>query len=281
MTASIQSVSPEEINFDSWFEVIEGKRLVNIQKLANAFEKTEKDCIEIIRNGLELFEGDHFEFSGLMPEKSHTYHTFQNQKRSRGRPQKHHYLTRNGCLMFVSQLEYQAYEEGVRKFIIAFKRWLTKTGGDVLDGKLVRTEKTLSYHEERLNAATHHKHLSALLTQKIIPILPKSINPRTVYQQESRMLNEVSIGEHIHRSNDKLNQTGLHAKNTAYTSDITLLEAGITNHSFRRDTVQHVVDRLYPDRNKNDMLLTDQEKARLVRKCPDSQRGISDFLAVV
>lgn len=263
--------------FSSWFETREGKELVNIKRLAKAFGKEEKHYIEIISNASEIFKGEHFEFSRVRREKSVRS---QNQKITRGRPQKDHYLTRDGCLAFLNRLDYNRYDPEIGSFIIAFQKWLISTAGKVLDGKLVTAESIpLNYHEERAGTKNNHKLLMRTLKNREIPKFIGRINPRKIYQRESSAINEDVAGVHIHGLSDKMNPTGLHIKNDAYVADIALIEAGIECQP-RHNVVKKVLDASYPSRSLPDMLLTSEEKARISRKCPESQSGLSDFTAV-
>lgn len=265
------------ISFDSWFEIIEGHEVVNIKRLASAFDKTEDDCIKTLIRNRELFKGDHFEFSGIMSVNSQTG---ANQKRSRGRPRKEHYLTRNGCLMFVSQLEYQSYEEGTRKFIVAFKRWLTATAGKVLDGQLAPADSgKYIWSEERNTAKSNHKLCMSYVKQFEVPKYP-GVNPREIYKRESRAINEDVAGTHISQLSDKMNASGLHAKNEAYVADMALIEAGV-DFGTRHPIIKSVLDASYPGRCLCNYLLTDSEKARVKKNLPESQKGLADFTAVV
>jgi hypothetical protein len=123
--------------FNTWFEIVNGKELVNLKRLAEAFGKSNKDCIEILTKSQELFKGTHFEFSGMIPQNSQNP---LNGKHAGGRPQKDHYLTRDGCLAFINLLDYNRYDPDVSRFIIEFQKWLIKTAGERIDGKLISSE---------------------------------------------------------------------------------------------------------------------------------------------
>jgi len=49
----------------------------------------------------------------------------------------------------------------------------------------------------------------------------------------------------------------------------------------RHAVIKDMLDEQYPGRIEMDIFLTTEERARISRKCPESQKGISDFVAVV
>jgi len=251
--------------FNSWFETIQGKELVNIKRLAEAFDKEEKHCIEIVTENTKIFIGEHFEFSRQKTGK-------------RGRPEKDHYLTRDGCLAFLNRLDYNRYDPVISNFIIEFQKWIVSTAGKVIDGKLTPAQNLkLNYTEERVAASDNHKLLMASVKKYEAPKYPsKSHLP---YQRESRAINEDVAGVHIKGLNDKLNSVGLRIKNEAYVADRALMEVGIPFET-RHPVVRRVLDSSYPRRELTDMLMSTEQRARISNKCPESQRGISDFCAV-
>ena len=130
--SSLTQMNFVDDDFASWFETRGGKELINIKVLATAFDKSEHSCIKIVTKNVALFIGDHFEFTSLMDVNSKNA---LNPKIGVGRHRKDHYLTRNGCLMFIAQLDYNRYENERKDLIVLFKRWLVTTAGDVIDGK--------------------------------------------------------------------------------------------------------------------------------------------------
>lgn len=263
--------------FKSWFETIDGKELVNVKRLAEAFGKTEDDSIKLITRTHELFIGDHFEFTGVVSVKSECAPI---AKPRRGRPQKDHYLTRNGCLMFVSQLEYQSYSDETKEFIVSFKRWLTQTAGRVMDGKLISPPNMdkLSYTDARRSVSDGHKELMQAVKEHEAPNFPG--NSRYPYQRECIAINEDVAGVHVKGINDQLNTDGLRIKNYACVADIALIEGGV-DFTARHPVVKKVLNRYFPTRSLPEMTMTPEEKARLARKCPETQKSIGEYTAVV
>lgn len=261
--------------FDSWFETIEGKDLVNIKRLAQAFDKTEDHCIEIVLKSRDLFKEEHFEFTRQNRVNSDSAPI---EKRKRGRPQKDHYLTRDGCLAFLNRLDYNRYDPVISNFIIEFQKWIVRTAGQVIDKKLVPVATSqLNYIEERIGASDRHNLLMAAVKQFEAPKYPNK--SREPYQRESRAVNIDVTGVHIHDTNNLLNSVGLHIKNEAYDARRVLIFAGV-DYEHRNVVVRQYLDATYPNREIEDMLLTVEQKARISRKCPASQRGIGDFTAV-
>ena len=264
-------------NFDSWFEWINGKYLVNVKRLAKEFGKTEDDCIKILTRNPELFKGEHFEFT---PKMSVNSESALNQKRKSGRPQKDHYLTRDGCLAFVNRLDYNRYDADISNFIIRFQKWLIKTAADVIDGKVFQTYvRPVLWNKEREESKSNHKICMAYVKTYEVP-RGHWINPREPYQRESREINVDVAGVHIRGLSDKLSASGLRIKNDAYITDMALMEAGIEFEP-RHQIVKNVLDTTYQIRHIEDMLLTTTEQARIRKQIPECQTGISDFMAVV
>jgi hypothetical protein len=80
--SSVTQMNFVDDDFVSWFERKDGKELINIKILAQPFDKTNKDCIQILTKNVELFIRDHFDFIGITPQKSEIA---LNQKRERRR----------------------------------------------------------------------------------------------------------------------------------------------------------------------------------------------------
>jgi hypothetical protein len=267
----------EQVKFDSWFERVDDKDLVNIKRLAEAFNKLEDDCIKIVTRSPKLFKGEHFEFTGKMSVKSDNA---QNPKPTRGRPQKDHYLTRDGCLVFLNRLDYNRYDPDISEFIIRFQKWLIKTASDVLDGNLIHSHvKPLIWSQEREESKSNHK--ICMIYVKTYEV-PKGhwTNSREPYQRESREINVDVVGVHIKGLSDKLSASGLRIKNDAYITDMALMEAGIEFEN-RHQIVKNVLDTTYQTRHIEDLLLTTTEQARIRKQIPECQTGIYDFMAVV
>ena len=135
-SSSVIQMNLPNDDFSSWFEIKDGKQLMSIKVLAQAFHKTEKNCVKILFRNKELFIGDHLEFASMTETNLKNK---LNSKLRAGRNRKDHYLTRNGCLMFISQLDYTRYDDERKDLIVLFKRWLVTTAGDVIDGNAVST----------------------------------------------------------------------------------------------------------------------------------------------
>jgi len=152
------------------FEWINGQQYVAVPFVAQYFKMTKKDANEIIRNNEKLFRTLYFvkeeqnEFTGVTPLNSETT---PNQKHAGGRPSKTYYLSRDGLLMFVNQLSYSRYDDEREELIVMLKRWLVITGGRVMDGELIESNKLVSGKVDSLEQEiiamreTHEKLISS------------------------------------------------------------------------------------------------------------------------
>lgn len=241
----------------------DGKKLYPVFAVGNKFGYSEKNALEAFRTNLKFLKGNHYS------PKIRRY------QRAVSVP----CLTGEGVLIYSSRLGIERLPEDRQDKIIRTVQFMAKAAMGVLDGSLVPRFDISIWKEERLANSINHRLTMGYVKKYEVPKSPPGSNPHDLYPRESRAINEDALGIHIKGASDKLNVVGLHIKNDAHVADRALMEAGIEFET-RHKIVRSVLDNSYPNRTIEDLLLTTEEKARITRKCPASQRGISDFTAV-
>lgn len=240
----------------------EGMKLYPVYSVGKIYGYNKKSADQVFERNKDFLEGNYF----ILTVKTN------------GRKTSVACLTTEGIWIYTSRLSVREIPPDRQKKIIKVIQFMARTAQGVVDGKLVPTKQvTINYLEERAIAKDGHNLLMAAVKRFESPKF--QLNSQEPYQRESRAVNIDTMGIHIKGSNDKLNAVGLHIKNEAYNARRVLLHAGI-DYEHRCIAVREFLDASYPNRDITDMLLTVEEKARISRKCPASQRGIGDFTAV-
>lgn len=274
---SLECIDFSTVDFDSWFEDVFGKQLVNVITIGKFFGKSKEDCVASIRRNIKLYKGQFFEYEFQKPQLSDS----QPEKINRGRKPKSYYLTRDGCLTFADNLNYNEYDGDREKFIVSFKRAIIKTAGKVIDGELVQvdTPPVIEKIKEKRHEGTHlNKQVARCVKDWLMPdYARKGLNPHDAFPDEHRAINTIVNGEHEKDLKNKLNSDGLDVHNTAKTSEISLIEAGIVENERRWTITRRVIDNLYPMRNERCLKLNEKELMLIKRGCNENQTSLFNF----
>ena len=132
---------------------------------------------------------------------------------------------------------------------------------------------------EKRNASTNlSKQVARVVNEKIVPLYRRrGENPHLAFSRENRAINEITAGEHETDMKNQLNSNGLDIQIATKISDLTLIKADVLHDETRWDKLKSVIDGLYPNREKEELKLTDREKALLKRSCSVDQTSLFEF----
>ena len=188
-------------------------------------------------------------------------------------------LTGEGVLIYTARLGIGKIPEDRQNKIIRTVQFMAKSAMGVIEGTLKPVIDVKSWKEERLGNSVNHKLTMSYVQRYEVPKAKKGTNTHDLFPREARAINEDAIGVHIKNASDHLNAVGLHIKNDAHVQDRALMRVGV-DFETRHELIKDMLDEAYPGRVELDIFLTGEQKARIERKCPESQKGISDFVAV-
>jgi len=248
---------------DIIFIEYEGKRLYPVYAIGAMYGYSEKNALEVFRTNSKFLEGNHYSLK---------IRRFKNMVSVP-------FLTGEGVLIYTARLGIGRIPEDRQNKIIRIVQFMAKSAMGVIDGTLKPVIDIKSWREERRGNSINHKLTMSYVQRYEVPKVKKGTNIRELYQREAAAINEDTIGVHIKGASDKLNAVGLHIKNDAHVQDRALMRVGI-DFETRHELIKEMLDEAYPGRIEMDIFLTSEQKARIDRKCPDSQRGICDFMAV-
>jgi len=133
--------------------------------------------------------------------------------------------------------------------------------------------------KEKRDEGTHlNKQVARCVKDWLMPdYARKGLNPYTAFSDEHRGINSIVNGEHEKDLKNKLNSDGLDVHNTAKTSEISLIEAGIVDNERRWTITRRVIDNLYPMRHEKPLKLNEKELLLIKRGCNENQTSLFNF----
>lgn len=249
---------------DITFVIYKGKKLYPVQKVGEMYGYNQHDSLQAFNSNLKFLDGNHYRLKLRLYERAVSVPC----------------LTGEGILIYTARLGIGRIPEDRQNKIIRTVQFMAKSAMDVIEGRVVPAIDIKSWREERLGNRENHKLTMSYVKRYEVPKIKPGENPFDLFPKESRAINEDAIGVHINGASDKLNAIGLHMKNDAHVQDRALMRVGI-DFETRHAVIKDMLDEQYPGRIEMDIFLTAEERARISRKCPESQKGISDFVAVV
>ncbi len=187
-------------------------------------------------------------------------------------------FTLSGALQYVNGLSHLRYSGERKDTIVNMKNWLVDLGASVIQGKPLGQ---VDRDNVRIISSELTLRIRVLLKEKIVDKYEDGRNHDHIYGNEFRMLNKATIGEHQRGMKETLNAAGLQVHNTGQVADLALLNADVLDYHKRKSAVTNTIGMVYGVIDTAKLKLTEQEQARLSRRCSKTQTGISDFMAVV
>jgi hypothetical protein len=249
---------------DIIFVTYKGKRLYPVPQVGEMHGYSRKDSLRAFQRNKKFIQGYYYSVKLTHYERAVSIPC----------------LTGEGVLIFTARLGIERLSEDRQDKIIRTVQFMAKSAMDVIEGRVVPAIDIKSWREERVGNRENHKLTMSYVKRYEVPKIKPGENPFDLFPKESRAINEDAIGVHINGASDKLNAIGLHMKNDAHVQDRALMRVGI-DFETRHAVIKDMLDEQYPGRIEMDIFLTTEERARISRKCPESQKGISDFVAVV
>lgn len=241
----------------------DGKRLYPVPKVGEMYGYNQHDSLQAFQSNRKFLEGNYYRLKLRLYERAVFVPC----------------LTGEGALIYTARLGIGKIPEDRQNKIIRTVQFMAKSAMGVIEGTLKPVIDVKSWKEERLGNSVNHKLTMSYVQRYEVPKAKKGTNTREFFPREARAINEDAIGIHIKNASDHLNAVGLHIKNDAHVQDRALMRVGV-DFETRHELIKEMLDEAYPGRVELDVFLTSEQKARIERKCPESQAGISDFMVV-
>ena len=248
---------------DIIFVTYKGKRLYPVPQVGEMHGYSRKDSLRAFQRNKKFLQGYYYSVKLTHYERAVSIPC----------------LTGEGVLIYTARLGIGKIPEDRQNKIIRIVQFMAKSAMGVIEGTLKPVIDVKSWKEERLGNSVNHKLTMSYVQRYEVPKAKKGTNTREFFPREARAINEDVIGIHIKNASDHLNAVGLHIKNDAHVQDRALMRVGV-DFETRHELIKEMLDEAYPGRVELDVFLTSEQKARIERKCPESQAGISDFMVV-
>lgn len=263
---TIQPSSPiidiHSLNFegeDILYVEHDGKKLYPVPKVGEMYGYNSHDSLQAFKRNLKFIEGNYYRLKLNLYQRTVSVPC----------------LTGEGVLIYTARLGLDKITEDRQIKVIRTVQFMAKTAIGVIEGTPVSRLSYNEYLDERSHVKKCRTMMTDALKENEVPKHPE-IPTGVIYGREEKAVNEDVVGIHVPHMSDKLNTTGLRIKSEDYTIRATLVKVGV-EFVDRCPVVKDMLDRLYPSRKSDKILLTSEEKGRISRKCPVSQTGLADF----